>query len=316
MNVYNYLEEVGPTEERAVALGLFDGVHRGHQSVIQEVFVDSAKGLRPAVFTYRIQHQIPERKNDFQWINSEEDRVRMLDSLGVQDVVQPAFEDFRDILPEDFVEGFLIGSMRAKVIACGNDFRFGKKAAGNVELLKKICDSYGVEVRVVTPVELDGDRISSTRIRGYIHQGNMALAWRMLGRPYSLRFPVVSGNKIGRTLNFPTINQIYPDHFAIPRFGVYVSVSEVDGNRYPSITNVGVKPTVGTDRPLAETYILGFSGNLYGTRVRVNLCHFIRPERKFNSLDDLRAQIARDTLQAALMGPSFVARMGEMVSLL
>ncbi len=213
--------------------------------------------------------------------------------------------------PEDFVIKFIIGQMRAKVVVCGEDFRFGKKAAGNVDLLKELCSQYGVEVRLVSPVVLDGDRISSTRIRGYIKQGNMPLAWRMMGRPYSLCFPVVSGNKIGRTIQFPTINQIYPDHFAVPRFGVYVSVTEVDGVLYPSVTNVGVKPTVGSDRPLAETFILNFSGNLYGKKVRVNLCHFIRPEKKFESLDELRVQIARDTLQAGMMGPSFVYRMNE-----
>ena len=188
--------------------------------------------------------------------------------------------------------------------------------AGNVEILKKLCEPYGVEVQLVPPVVLDGDRISSTRIREYVTKGNMNLAWRMLGRPYSLRFPVVSGNKIGRTLNFPTINQIYPDHFAIPRFGVYVSVAEVDGELYPSVTNVGMKPTVGSDRPLAETYIIGFKGNLYGTRIRVSLCHFIRQEMKFNSLEELRQQIERDTKQADMMGPSFVTRMKEQGGLL
>ena len=301
---------------RAVALGFFDWIHRGHQAVIQGALDCAEMGLRPAVFTYRIANNIPERKSSFMWINSEDDRIRMMECLGVQDVIQPTFEEFCDMTPEAFVEDFLIRRMRAKVIVCGEDFRFGKKAAGNVEMLKALCAPYGVEVRLVAPVVLDGDRISSTRIRGYVTKGNMSLAWRMLGRPYSLRFPVVSGNKIGRTLNFPTINQIYPDHFAIPRFGVYVSVSEVDGELYSSVTNVGVKPTVGSDRPLAETYILGFSGNLYGTRIRVSLCHFIRPEMKFASLEDLRQQIAKDTLQAGMMGPSFVTRMKEQECLL
>ena len=311
MNVYNYLDEIGPTEERAVALGLFDGVHRGHQSVIQQMLEGRERGLRPAVFTYRIQHCVPERKTNFCWIQSERERVRFLEEMGVVDIIQPTFEDFRDIGPIEFAEDFLIKQMRAKVLVCGEDFRFGKKAAGNVELLKTLCEKHGVELRLVTPVVLDGAPISSTRIRGYIQQGNMALAWRMLGRPYSLRFPVVSGNKIGRTLNFPTINQIYPDDFAIPRYGVYASVTEVNGQLYSSVTNVGVKPTVGSDRPLAETYIIGFSGSLYGQQVRVNLCHFIRKEMKFDSLEELRAQIAKDTQQAGMMGPSFIYRMTE-----
>ena len=316
MNVYNYLDEVHPSEMRAVAMGFFDGVHKGHQAVIQEALSFAEQQLRPTVFTYRISDNIPERKSNFMWINSEEDRVRMMERMGVQDLIQPTFEDFRDMPPEEFVEEFLIRRVRAKVVVCGEDFRFGKKAAGNVELLKKLCAPHGVEVRLVPPVVLDGDRISSTRIRGYVTEGNMSMAWRMLGRPYSLRFPVVSGNKIGRTLNFPTINQVYPDQFAIPRFGVYVSVSEVDGVYYPSVTNVGMKPTVGSDRPLSETFIIGFDGNLYGTRVRVNLCHFIRPEKKFPSLDALRDQIAHDTEQAAFMGPIYILRLKEEKSML
>lgn len=311
MNVYNDLNEIGPSEDRAVALGFFDGVHCGHQAVIRRALDYRAEQLRPAVFTYRIQHSIPERKSSFLWINSEEDRVNLLEQMGVLDVVQPSFEDFCDMSPEQFVEDFLIKRMRAKVICCGEDFRFGKKAAGTVELLKQLCEPYGVQVEVVPPVQLEGGRISSTRIRDYICKGNMPLAWRMLGRPYSLRFPVVSGNKIGRKLHFPTINQVYPEHFAIPRFGVYVSVAEVDGELYSAVTNVGVKPTVGSDCPLSETYIIGFSGNLYGTRVRVNLCHFIRPETKFGSIEELREQIVRDTIQASIMGPAFVNRIKE-----
>lgn len=311
MNIYNRLDEIGPSEARAVALGFFDGVHQGHQAVIQKALDYKEQGLRPAVFTYRIGNNIPERKSSFLWINSEEDRERLMEELGVQDLVQPTFEEFCDMSPEQFVEDFLIHRMRAKVLVCGEDFRFGKKAAGTVELLKQLCEPQQIQVLVVPPVVLDGARISSTRIRKYITQGNMPMTWRMLGRPYSLRFPVVSGNQIGRTLHFPTINQVYPDHFAIPRFGVYVSISEVEGKWYPSVTNVGVKPTVGSDHPLSETYIIGFSGNLYGSKVRVYLCHFIRPERKFDSLNELKDQIAHDTEQAAFMGPSYMARMEE-----
>ncbi len=309
MNIYDYLEDVGPNAERAVALGLFDGVHLGHRAVIGKALEYRQEGLRPAVFTYRIQHIVPERKGKVQWINGEDERCIQLEKMGVDDVVQPTFEQFRDMSPEEFVVDFLIKRMNAKVLCCGEDFRFGKKAAGNVELLKELCRQYNVKVEIVPPVDLDGGRISSTRIREYVRTGNMEMAWKMLGRPYSLRFPVVSGNKLGRTLDFPTINQIYPEHFAIPRYGVYVSVTDINGRLYSSISNVGVKPTVGSDCPLSETYIIGYSGNLYGSRVRVNLCHYIRPEIKFDSLDALKEQIARDTVFAELMGPAFVTRM-------
>ena len=309
MNIYDSLEEVCPTEDRAVALGLFDGVHCGHRAVIQQALDCEKNGLRPAVFTYRIQHDIPERKTSFKWIIGEEERLNIFEKMGVRDVVQPKFEDFAQISAEEFIEDFLIKKMRAKVICCGEDFRFGNKAKGNVSMLREYCRNYGIELKVISEIIKEEQKISSSDIRDLISSGDMEKTWEMLGRPYSIKFPVVSGNKIGRTLDFPTINQVYPENFVIPKYGVYATVSEINGKFYPSVTNVGVKPTIGIYQPLSETFIIGFSGNLYGSKIRVNFCEFIRPERKFQNLDDLKNQIADDTSKAFLIAEPFVEKL-------
>lgn len=306
MNIYDSLEEVCPTEDRAVALGLFDGVHCGHRAVIQQALDCRKDGLRPAVFTYRIQHAVPERKNSFQWIIGEEERLNIFKKMGVCDVVQPKFEDFAQISAESFIEDFLIKRMRAKVICCGEDFRFGNKAAGNVSMLKEYCQKHNIELKIVSEIIREEQKISSSDIRDIISDGDMEKAWEMLGRPYSIKFPVVSGNKIGRILDFPTINQVYPENFVIPKYGVYATISEVNGEFYPSVTNVGVKPTIGIYQPLSETFIIGFSGNLYGSKIRVNFCRFIRPEIKFPNRDELKIQIAKDTSQAEMISRSFI----------
>lgn len=306
MKRYEQLTAVLPDQERAVALGLFDGLHLGHQAVIRAALSHKQEGLSPAVFTYRIQGSIPSQKRRFRWICSEEERARLLEQMGVEVVVQPTFEDFRDMASEDFVENFLLGQMRAKVICCGEDFRFGKGAAGTVETLRRLCEPRGVRLELIPPVELEGERISSTRIRDAIEAGDMPLTQRLLGRPYSISSLVESGNHLGRTLSFPTINQPYPQGFAVPRYGVYLSAALVGGQLYPAISNVGVKPTVGGHLPLAETNILGFSGDLYGTRVLVCLCRFLRPEQRFGGLEELRAQISRDVAVAQKEGPALV----------
>ena len=311
LNVFQTLDEVQPTEDRAVALGLFDGVHLGHQAVIRAALDGKNQGLCPSVFTYRIQHMIPQAKKQFQWIISESDRLRRLREMGIKTVVEPTFEEFCDISPEEFVVEFLIKKMRAKLVCCGSDFKFGKKASGTVEDLVRLCKPYGVQVNIIQPVSDDKGTISSTRIRQSITDGDMSEAWDMLGRPYSVRFPVVSGNKLGRTIDFPTINQIYPDNFVIPKYGVYASITEVDGKKYASVTNVGIKPTIGKYAPRVETYIIDFKGNLYGQHILVELCRFQRPEQKFASVEELKEQISRDAEHSMALTEQFLKRMKE-----
>lgn len=312
MIISKSFEQIQLNKDTAVALGLFDGVHLGHQRVIAQALACAEEGLAPSVFTYSIHDQVPMVKKQFAQILDEEEKMQVLRQMGVQYVVQPPFEEFCNVGPKEFVENLLIGKMRAKVICCGKDFCFGKNAAGTVEDLKRYAQPLGAQVRIVEPVKLEnGDIISSTGIRSCLKEGRMDLVREMLGRYYSVDFVVEHGGQLGRQLDFPTINQRYPSNYAIPRYGVYVSVTQLEDKLYPSVSNVGVKPTIGASSPLAETFIINYSGDLYGQRVRVWLCEFVRGEHRFGSIEQLQSQIATDTAAAKEKGPAYAKKLAE-----
>ena len=189
----------------------------------------------------------------------------------------------------------LAGRLNAVKVVCGPDFRFGRGAAGNVDSLRKYGAKYGFEVSTVDPVVVDGNVVSSSRIRELLSEGDVKKANALLGYRYKIKRSVEDGNHIGRTIDFPTINQSFEEGQLIPAYGVYATSVVIDGKQYDAITNIGVKPTVEKDcRPLAETHILGFSGDLYGKTLEVSFSDFLRPERKFDSLDALKNQIKTD----------------------
>ena len=287
-------EFIGPDSGRpaSVALGLFDGIHIGHQKVLLQALQN--KDLAPCVFTYTISSFVPDIKKNYLAIMPDEQKCSILEKMGFELVVEPDFVSFKDMDPEDFVENMLIGRMGAKELSCGYDFTFGRDGKGNTQVLQAVAARHGVKVHILDPVMLDGKPVSATRIRQAILDGEMDKASRMLGRRFSLRLKVEHGNCIGRLLDFPTINQSFPRHHIVPRYGVYSTVVNVDGKLYGGVTNVGIKPTVGSDHPLAETFILDYSGDLYDRVVEVYFFRFVRPEVKFESIAQLKAQIARD----------------------
>lgn len=295
-----------PECSTAVAMGLFDGLHRGHREVIRRAS-DIAGRFRdavPAVFTFDTASVTSKGGNGsggVEYILSHEMKFELMDSLGVRYVYSPDFMNFRDLSGEDFVQLVLCDKFSAKYAVCGEDFRFGKGAGWGAAELDRLCRKRGIQLYVVPPVtENGGERVSSTLIRELIRDGKIAEANRLLGSDFALKLPVAYGRQLGRTLDFPTINQYLPKRQVAPKFGVYASKTEVCGRLYKSVTNVGVKPTVGSEAPLAETYIIGFDGGeLYGETAKVSLTAFIRPERKFGSVDELRRQIAEDAEKAA-----------------
>lgn len=276
----------------SVALGLFDGIHIGHREVLGKALENSE--LAPCVFTYTISNSIPQIKKNYMSLTPDEQKCAILERMGFELVVMPDFERFKDMEPEEFVEKMLIEKMGAKELSCGYDFTFGKKGAGTTQQLREIAQKHGVKLNVCDPINLDGEPVSSTRIRQAILEGEMDQASRMLGRRFCIRLKVEHGNQIGRLMDFPTINQVFPRYHIVPKYGVYSTVVNIDGKLYGGVTNVGVKPTVGSDGPLAETYIMDFSGDLYGKIVEVYFFRFVRPEQKFSSIDQLKAQIAAD----------------------
>ena len=199
---------------------------------------------------------------------------------------------------ERFVREVLFQRLHAVRLCCGEDFRFGRGAAGNTSLLAALCKESGVALEILPPVREQGEKISSTLIRAAVEQGDIPLANRLLGRPFGFSLPVIHGNHIGHSLGTPTINQALPEGFIQPRFGVYAAWCQVEETFHCGVANIGVKPTVGSDRVLAETWMPHFSGDLYGKAVRLFLLEFLRPERKFPSLEALKAEILENARQA------------------
>lgn len=282
----------------AVALGFFDGVHIGHQAVIGRAVQMRKSGLIPCVFTFTAGRDRPRSKRESPGILSEEYKLECLERLGVEAVYMPPFEAFKELDAEAFVRDVLHGTLRAAAVCCGEDFRFSKGAAAGAAELRTLCAQYGIKVQIVPPVLDEGQPVSSTRIRALIRDGNVIATNRLLGRPFCYDFEVVKGRQIGRTMQFPTINQYFPDGFIIPRYGVYAAFARVDGALRKAVTNIGVKPTVGSDRPLSETFIFDYSGDLYGKRIRVYLIELLRGEKKFSGLEELKRYIAADSERA------------------
>ncbi|MEG2174001.1 MAG: riboflavin biosynthesis protein RibF [Oscillospiraceae bacterium] len=283
----------------AVAVGFFDGVHRGHLAVIHEALAAAHDGsFDSCVFSFSMNGDGPAGKRDAGLLQSSSLKAHAIEELGVNWLLTPPFSELRGLSPEAFALDVLYWGMGARVVCCGYDYRFGRGAAAGPEELRALLAPRGVRVIQVGAVLDEGEPVSSTRIRAALRQGDCETAGRLLGRPYAIDFEVTHGRGLGKTIGFPTINQPYGENDLRPRFGVYATWAMVDGIPYPAVTNVGVKPTVGSNGVSAESYIEGFSGDLYGKRVETRFIQFLRPEQKFGSIDALRDAIGADSVRA------------------
>lgn len=282
----------------SVALGFFDGVHLGHRAVIRAA-VEAARRerLTPRVFTFRPEGPdaaMPASKGGLTLLQTEEQKEAVLAELGVEEVICPTFGEFCSMTPEQFVREFLGRVLGAKVLVCGFNYHFGRGGRAGVEELRALCAPLGIRVEALPPVLWQGEVVSSTRIRGCIREGKMEEAAAMLRLPFTLTAEVVHGKGLARTLSWPTINQLFPPDFTIPRRGVYWSQAEVDGKKWNGVTNVGIKPTLHETNLTMETYILDYRGDLYGRRLPVSLLRFLRPESEFGSVQALSRRIQED----------------------
>ena len=282
----------------AVALGYFDGIHKGHQAVLGKALEYARENdLIPTVLLFDIHPRKLVSGNVPPMLMSEEKKRRILTEMGFT-IAEFDFRRGIDYTPEEFAQRVLIGKLGAKALSCGYDYRYGKGGKGNAQTLREFFEPLGVKVFTHEPVYYDECVISSTAIRELIMAGEIEKANTLLGDFFSYELEVSRGDGVGHTLGFPTINQFFPEDFIIPRFGVYASMVRIGGKVYPAVTNIGIRPTVATDRMRSETYILGFSGDLYGKRVEVSLLGYIRAEKKFADLEQLKAQIGRDKVMA------------------
>ena len=277
----------------AVALGNFDGMHVGHMAVLEAAKSFESEGLLPVavLFDEHSLKAITGKAPAMLMTVTERNRIINENGLRIETLI---FNEIRDLSPSDFVEKILVGRLGAAAVCCGYNYRFGKGASGTAQTMSEICGRLGLKCRVSGEVDVDRCAVSSTKIRGFIENGEIEKANKMLGRPFGFSSRVIDGDKRGRVLGFPTINQIIPEELAMPRFGVYQSVVTVKGEKFKGVTNVGKRPTVGTEKILSETHILDFDRDIYGENVDVRLIKFIRPEKKFSSFDELARQIKSD----------------------
>ena len=281
----------------AVALGTFDGLHRGHQAVLSAALTAaSAQNLCPTVLLFDRHPKDVLCGEAPPLLLTQEEKQRRLRACGFK-LKTVSFSALKDLSPRTFA-AYLCESLNAAVVCCGNNYRFGKAAQGTAALLKTLGAEYGFQVQIAPEAEFDGAPVSATRIREAIEHGALPAANAMLGRAFSYAMPVVVGDRRGRLLGFPTINQYFPDGFVRPRAGVYASKVCLNGIWYSCVTNIGVRPTIGTNTFHSETCILGFSGDLYGQTVEVHLLQFLRDEKKFESLEQLKAAMQNDAAAA------------------
>ena len=277
-----------------VALGTFDGLHMGHKAVITAEKTEYEKKLALMFTTHPQEYLKGEHPGRLITPRAEKE---ILYSWGVVPEYI-AFDEIATLSPEEFVDDILIKRYNATSLACGFNYRFGKNAQGDVNTLRRLCAEREIKLTVVDEISYKGEAVSSTRIRASVANGRMQDAKEMLGRYFSFDFEVLHGDERGRILGSPTINQFFTPDFQVPQFGVYASFTEVDGRFYPSVTNIGVRPTIGNSEKRSETNIIGFEGDLYGKFPQVFIVEKIRGEMQFNSLDELSEQIATDREKA------------------
>ena len=284
---------------RVIALGFFDGVHLGHASLLLAARRRAEEmGLTPAVMSFDLHPDNLVTGKNVALINSMEDRLDILRRCyGMEDVILVHFDQNMMHMPWDrFIEDFLVKEHGARYLVCGYDFRFGDKGCGNPQRMQEKCRELGIGCDVMPKVEKDGVTVSSTYIRQLIHEGELETAMEFLGHPHCISGEVVHGREIGRTIGIPTSNLVVPAGVLVPGFGVYATkVTLPDGQVKLAVTNVGVRPTVGaSEKVTVEPWILDYSGDLYGQRIRVDFYKKLRGEKKFQSLEALKEEIHRN----------------------
>ena len=273
----------------AVAIGYFDAVHLGHRLVL-ETAVKYAREMElfPAVLTFDMRSRRASGKGRKDLISART-KKKQIASLGIEYYISPKFEDICDMTGKEFVENILSRKcLNAAVVVCGKDFRFGKGRECGVKELTKFCGPYGIQVFAMDPVTVDGEAVSTTRIKTELEKGNIQTVNRLLGYTYCIEGTVIHGNHVAKDLGFPTANVLFPEECVLPQKGVYISDTHIDELEFRGITNIGTRPTLTDDeQSVVETYLIDFDEDIYGYEISVELLKFVRPEQKFDSVDDL-----------------------------
>ncbi len=284
-------------EPTVVTIGKFDGIHKGHALILENMLKYSKKGLKPVVFSFdlpvsRIIHGI-----DTKVLTTRQEKRYVFEQMGVDYLIEFPFNEMTaSISAEEFIDDFLVESLNMKAIVMGRDCRFGHRGVGTPDMLARYAHNYGYEVKVIDKLMAGEERISSTRIREFIEKGDIASANELLIYPYFFYGTVVEGNKLGRQLGIPTVNLVPKESKLLPPNGVYFSQVELNGEKHKAITNIGRKPTLGGSSTMIgiETYIYDFDREIYGEELAVSLFEFVRPEMRFDSIEELKEQLDKD----------------------
>lgn len=287
------------SEKTAVSLGKFDGIHRGHVRLTESLKEKKKLGLKTVIFTFDIS---PKQRITGKCVNkaitTNSEKMQLFAEKGMDYVIEcPFTPEFMRMEPEDFVE-MIVQRLHIKSFVVGTDFHYGYKGRGDYHLLQRLSGKYGYDVEVVDKVQENGRDISSTYVRKEILAGRMEAANRLLGYRYFVQGTVVHGNEIGRTIGIPTANLIPDKDKLLPPYGVYVTRTVIGGETgrtYEGITNVGLKPTIEGSRAVGvETHLFDFDEQIYGKEIKVEFLKWVRPEKKFDSFEELQRQMNKD----------------------
>lgn len=297
MIIIKSINDIDNIDRSVVTIGNFDGLHKGHQVLIKEaVQFANKKNIKSVVFTFDNHPANYFAKKTIKNIITNNEKINRMKSLGVDILVIIPFNGYMTkISPIEFVKDILIKKLGARKIIVGHDFTFARRKEGNVKLLKELSSKYGFELEVVNPIKINDLRVSSTYIRQLVAEGSVDKVNKYLGYNCEIKGNVIKCKQLGRKIGFPTANIEVNDDLLIPKNGIYATKVYIHDNVYYGATNIGYNPTVNGDKLSIETNILEFDEDIYGQVIKIEFLERIRDEKKFNSLDELKAQLKKDT---------------------
>lgn len=280
---------------KAVSLGNFDGVHKGHQKLMKEnIKISKAKNLTPSVLLFK-ENTKNILNGEREYLTSLEDKIEILKNLGIECFCLLEFSDkFKDLSPYEFIEEILYKKLNTKYVIVGDNYRFGKMAKGDIKTLKKYEEDFAYKTKVVDFELDDGKIINSTDIRQMVREGKIEKANKDLGHPFKMQGKVIKGAQRGRLLNFPTANLKPSFKYVTAKSGVYFTRVNIDRDFYYALTDIGTNPTFENKKMKIETYIMDFSKDIYGKNISIEFLEYLRPDYKFNSPEELIAQMEKD----------------------
>lgn len=298
LKIYHSINDFITSKKTIVTLGTFDGVHIGHNAILDKICkVAQQENLESVILTFFPHPRLVVSNNyDIKLLNTIEEKSVLLEKKGIQNfIIHPFDKTFSELSPREFVTQVLVEKLNIQKIIIGHDHKFGKDRAADFNDLINFGKEFGFEVEEISAQQINEVSVSSTKIRNSLLEGNVALANEYLGYPYVLNGNVVKGNQLGRTINFPTANiEITEEYKLIPKIGVYVVTVNVNNDTVFGMMNIGVKPTLGENKLSIEVHLLNFDKDIYNQKIQVNVLERLRDEHKFESFESLKSQLELD----------------------